>query len=520
MKITAIAMAVCWLVTGCAAGPDYLRPALPATTRFAPAPFPEATASAPVPGGAAQHFTSGIAVRADWWTLFGSPALNQLIADAFAASPTLAAADAALHGAQENMLAQKGAFLPTVQANYSPSRTKIAGNLGGNSPGVQGDGSVISTGAGTPAAQGGTGPFNAPVIYSFHSAQLTVGYAPDVFGGNRRQVEALNGQVRYQALQQEAATTTLATNLVGAAIQEALLREQIAITQDIVAANEHSVALLRRQQHAGFASNLDISLQEGALIQARGLLPPLTKQLEQTRNLLRALSGKAPDQELAQTFDAASLHLPTDLPLSLPSQVVVQRPDVRAAETQVQVASAQVGVAAAARLPQFSIDASIGGAASHFNQMFWPSGAFFNLAGNIAHPLFDGGTLKHRQRAAEAALEQAGAQYRATVLTAFQNVADTLRALHADADALNVASAADNNARASLALIQRQLTRGYVDRLALIGAEQAQRQAALTLAQARANRLGDTAALFQALGGGWGDVVPARTVGALSSLSK
>ena len=492
-----VTFAVLLLLTGCAAGPDYVRPALPPSTGYAPQPLPDTTA------GGGQHFTVGKKVDADWWTAFRSPALNQLILDAYAASPTLAAAKAALRNAQENVSAQKGFFLPTVQANYSPSRTKIAGNLGGNSPGVQGDGSVIATGEGTPAAQGGSGPFNAPVIYSFHTAQLTIGYAPDVFGSNQRQVEALDAQSTYQALQLQAAYTTLAANITGAAIQEALLREQIAITRAIIAANTQTVDLLKRQQHAGFASNLDLRLQEGALLQAQQVLLPLTRQLDQTRNLLRALAGKAPDQALAQTFAPGSLTLPADLPLVLPSQLVAQRPDVRAAEAQVQAASAQVGVAAAARLPQFSIDATVGGAASHFSQMFWSSGTFFNLVGNIAQPLFDGGTLKHRQRAAEATLEQAAAQYQATAITAFQNVADTLRALHGDAEALAVAVAVEQNAGASLALIRRQLTRGYVDRLALIAAEQAQRQATLNVTQAQAARLADTAALYQALGGGW-----------------
>ena len=493
-----IAVAIFLMLTGCAAGPDYVRPGLPASTRFTQEVLPVTTA-----GPAAQHFTAAQALEADWWKRFQSPALNQLVADALAASPTLASAQAALRGAHENVVAQQGMFMPTVQAGYSPSRTKIAGNQGGNSPGVQGDGSVISTGAGTPAAQGGAGPYNQPVTYTFHTAQLTVGFVPDVFGSNRRQVEAASAQASYQALQLQAATTTLVANLVGAAITESLLREQIAITRDVIDANTQMVAVLRRQQHAGFASNLDIRLQEGALVQAQQQLLPLTRQLEQTRNLLRALSGKAPDQVLAQAFDAGSLTLPLDLPLALPSQIVEHRPDVRAAEEQVRAASAQVGVATAARLPQFSIDGAIGGAASHFDQMFWPSGAFFNLVGNITQPLFDGGTLKHRQRAAEAALAEAAAQYQATVITAFQNVSDALRALHADADALQATVAAEQNAGASLALIRRQLVGGYVDRLALIAAEQSARQAGIGVAQAKAARLSDTAALFQALGGGW-----------------
>ena len=497
----ALACAV-WL-GGCAVGPDYARPALAASSGFSPRPLPDTTASAAVPAGEAQRFVAAQAIRADWWKLFESKPLDAVIDKAFAANPTVESAQAALRIAQENVAAQQGFFFPSVQASYVPARTKIAGNLGGNSPGVQGNGSVISTTSNTPAKDGGTAPFNAPAIYDFHTAQLTVGYTPDVFGGNRRQVEALQAQATSQQLQLEATYLTLAANVAAAAIQEALLREQIATTREIVDVNTQSVALLNRQLKAGYASRLDLALQESALAQANQLLPPLEKQFEQTRNLLRALTGGVQDVEVPQTFALASLTLPRELPLSLPSQIVAQRPDVRAAEEQLHAASAQVGVAIANRLPQFSIDATWGGAASRFDQMFLASGRFFNLAGNITQPLFDGGTLRHRQRAAEEALRQADAQYRATVITAFQNVADTLQAIHADARALGAAVELERTTKVSLELVRRQLGRGYVDRLALLTAQQAHEQALLAVVQAQATRLGDTAALFQALGGGW-----------------
>ena len=249
--------------------------------------------------------------------------------------------------------------------------------------------------------QGGKAPFNAPVIYNFHTTQLTVGFTPDVFGANRRQVETLEAQAKYQKLQLEAAYITLASNVTAAAIQEALLREQIGILQTIIASNEKSVEIVERQFKAGYASRLDLSLQQTTLLQAKEQLPPLQKQFEQTRNLLRALAGGMQDSDLPESFDLASLQLPENLPLSLPSQVIEQRPDVRAAEEQLRAASAQIGVALANRLPQFSIDGSWGGAANQFSQMFWSSGRFFELAANIAMPLFDGGVLRHRQRAAE-----------------------------------------------------------------------------------------------------------------------
>lgn len=448
-------------------------------------------------------------IAADWWKLFESPQLNALIEKAFASNPNIQAAEAALRAAQENVYAQRGLFFPTIQANYTPERIKLAGNLGGNSPGVQGNGSVISTVSNTPASQGGTAPFNAPVIYNFHTAQLTVGFVPDVFGSNRRQVEALEAQAEYQRFQLEAAYITLASNVIAAAIQEALVREQIAVTNDIIKANLQSIELVQRQFKAGYASRLDLSVQESALAQAKLLLPPLQKQLDQTRSLLKVLVGQAQDSELTATFDFASLKLPEELPVSLPSDVVEQRPDIRAAEAQLHAASAQVGVAIANRLPQFSINGAAGGAASQFGQMFWDSGKFFKLAANIAQPLFDGGFLRHRQHAAEEELRQAAAQYQSTVITAFQNVADVLHAIHYDADTLNAAAELEKTSKTSLELIRRQYIKGYVDRITQINAEQSYRQASLNLAQARAARLSDTVALMQALGGGWW-VVPGR----------
>ena len=503
-----IVSAVIGLLAGCAVGPDYVRPQLPPSQGYSPAPLPAATASSAGPGGAEQRFVAGRDIQADWWTVFQSAPLNALIKKALAANPNIEAAQASLRVAQENVYAQRGFFFPTVQAGYTPSRTKLAGNLGGNSPGIQGDGSVISTFQGTPASEGGTPPFNGPVIYNFHTAQLTVGFVLDVFGGTRRQVESLEALAQVERYQLEATRITLASNIVAAAIQDAALRRQIATVREMVEANGALVELARRQLKAGYVSRLELAMQENALAQAKQLLPPLQKQFEQNRNLMRMLSGATQEDEVP-AFELDALHLPQELPLSLPSLLVEQRPDVRAAEAQLQAASAQVGVARAARLPQFSIDASWGGAASHFSQMFWNSGKFFDLALNMTQPLFAGGTLLHRERAAREALRQAAAQYRSTVLIAFQNVADTLHAIHTDAEALKATAEVADTARASLDLTRRQHQRGYLDRLALIAAEQTYRQAQLSLAQAQATRLGDTAALFQSLGGGWWQRAPA-----------
>lgn len=486
-------------LSGCAVGPDYHRPALPRAHDYAPAPLPRATASAAAIAGqdpsldGSQNFSAARDISAQWWTLFHSPQLNALIERAFTANPTLTAALATLRQAQENVYAQRGYFFPTLAASYEAQRAKLSGNLASaNTPIYQSNGTVIEP----------LGPAQ-PVTYNFHTAQLTVGFVPDVFGGNRRALEALQAQANQARYQLQAAYVTLASNVVAAAIQEASLRAQIAAVRRIIEGSRRALAILRAQQRLGQVMRLDVAAQETALAASLQLLPPLQKQLEQTRDLLRVLAGNAPDQDVPQSFELSALHLPEDLPLSLPSRLIEQRPDVLVAEAAVHAASAQVGVAVANRLPQFAINGAAGGNATHFSQMFASAGTFWSLAGSVSQSIFDAGTLRHRQRAAEQALVQATAQYRSTVLVAFQNVADSLHALHADADALQAAVAAEQVASEALALTQTQLQAGYVSYLSLLSAQQAYEQAALTRIQAQASRLGDTGALFQALGGGW-----------------
>lgn len=484
------AAALLVLLAGCAVGPDHQRPQLPGATGYHPGASPEIAIVAD------QRIVPGRDIQADWWTLFGSRELDALIEKALAAHPTIEAAKASLAAARANVRAQRGFFAPTVGAGYQPMREKIAANLGGNSPGLQGDGSVIETG------EKDTMPFATPVIYDFHTAQLTVGYSPDVFGGLRREVESLRALAEVEHLQLQAARITLATHIVAAAIEDASLRRQLQITQETIAANEALVELARRLHEAGYASRLAYVVQENALAEARQTLPPLQKQYEQNRNLLRQLAGHPQDQDVP-AFELDALRLPRELPLSLPSQLIEQRPDVRAAEAQLHAVTAQVGVARAARLPQFNIAASWGGAASHFSQMFWSSGKFFEIGASLAGTLFDGGTLRHREKSARETMNQVVAQYKATVLTAYQNVADTLHAVHTDAQALQAATQSERTSREAMDLTRRQHQRGYLDRLALIEAEQDWRQARLAFTQAQAARLGDTATLFQALGGGW-----------------
>ena len=491
---TAVLCACAAAFNGCAVGPDYQRPALPAASSYATGPLPESTGSAPGAVGEAQRFVIAGQVQSDWWALFQSPALNALIVQAFAANPTLEAARASLVVAQENALAQRGLFYPTVQANYSPTRVRTADALS------------------SPAASGAS-------YFTLHTAQLTVGFVPDVFGGNRRQVESLEAQAATQKLQLEAAYVTLASNIAAAAIQEALLREQIAIYRRIVDAGERAIALARRQRQAGYASQLDVSLQETALAQNEQQLPPLQKQLAQTRHLLQALAGSTPDETAAPPFELTDFKLPEALPLSLPSQLVVQRPDVRAAEAQWHAANAQIGVALAARLPSFDLTANIGSTALRLSQLATAGTGFWSIGANLVQPLFDAGTLMHRQRAAEATQAQAAAQYRSTVLGAFQNVADTLNAIQADASTLAAQSRAERAAGRSFDIARAQHDAGATGSFAVLVAQQALRQAAIARIQAQSARLADSVALFQALGGGWLQTADAQRYEAAAVLS-
>jgi NodT family efflux transporter outer membrane factor (OMF) lipoprotein len=281
-------------------------------------------------------------------------------------------------------------------------------------------------------------------------------------------------------------------------------------TRQIIAADEQSLQILRDQLRLGFAMRMDVAAQETALAQAQANLPPLQKQFEQTRDLIRALVGNLPNQDVPETFELDALELPPELPLSLPARIIEQRPDVRAAEAELHAANAQVGVAVAAMLPQFSITGAYGGNADQFAWMFRRGGPFWNLVGNASQPLFEGGTLLHRKRAADDALKQAAAQYQTSVLTAYQNVADTLHASLSDAVALAAQVRAENAAKVTYDLTRRQMDLGYVNYLTLLNAETTFQQALIQRVQAQAARFGDTVAMFQALGGGWWNRVNSR----------
>jgi NodT family efflux transporter outer membrane factor (OMF) lipoprotein len=466
-------------LAGCAVGPDFKKPAAPTVTGYTREPLASGTASAPGAFGAAQRFVTEMDIPGEWWQVFHSEPLNRLIRDSLAANPNLTAAQAALRQAHENTLAQNGSYYPSVEGQFSASRN------------------LTPTEALAPAGPG----FNP--YYSLVTPQLNVSFVPDVWGANRRAVESLAAQEESQKFQLEATYLTLTSNVVSGAVQEASLRGQIAATTETISVESRLLDILRRQMALGQMAGADVAAQEATLAQAQLLLPPLQKQLAQQRDALTALAGRYPSEEAEATFNLQGLALPIDLPLSIPSNLVQQRPDVRQAEANLHAASAQIGQAIAARLPQITLTASLGNTASSASNLFTAGTNFWSLAGGVTGPIFEGFTLLHKQRAAQAAFDQAAAQYKATVIAAFQNVADALRALQSDANALRAASASEAAARRSLAIVHRQLDLGQIAYLSVLNAENTYQQARLALVQAEASRLADTAALFQALGGGW-----------------
>ncbi len=475
---TVLCMAFLAGVSGCAVGPDFKTPAAPDVAGYTPEPLNGPTASVPVAGGEPQRFADGQDIPAEWWTMFHSAPLNAVIEEALKNNADLQAAQAALKVAQENYKAGQGIYYPGIAANFTPTRNK---NAVEPSPTLA----------------------NYVPYFNLYTAQVSVSYSLDVFGGNRRQVETLEALADSQKFQFEATYLTLTSNVVAAAVQEASLRGQIAATEAVIAAATEAMDIFQRRLALGDVAGADVAAQQATLAQAQANLPVLKKQLAQQRDLLTALAGRFPSNEIDQKFDLDSLQLPQDLPVSLPSKLVEQRPDVRSAEGQLHAASAQVGVAIANMLPQFTLSANIGSVATEANQLFQPYNGFWTLAGDVTQPIFQGGQLLHKTRAARANLEQAAAQYRSTVIGAFQNVADTLRALQNDADAVKANAAAERAAADSLSIARKQQQLGDIGYLALLNAQQTYQQAAIALTQSQANRYADTAALFQALGGGW-----------------
>ena len=462
-------------LTGCTVGPDYHPPEAPSVVSLTREPTDVIRTTVPDE------------ISKKWWEVYGSPRINVLVEQALARNPNVEAGLANLKAAQEIVNAQRGLFFPSVQAGYSAAR--------------QNSGSVLS-----PTLNSGD------TLFNLHTAQLNVGFVPDVFGANRRQVESLEAVASSQQYQLDALKITLASNVVAAAIQERLLTEQIDIVQKAIQVAEAQFKQLKRLNSSGYSSGLDVAQQQVIYVQSVALLPPLQKQLEQTRNLLAVLCGQLPAQQLpGGALD--DIHAPTALPQILPSSLVERRPDVQAAQEQLHASHAQIGVAVANMLPQISLSANLAYNNNVLGGLFSTANKSWGLLGGLTQPLFSGGTLSARKRAADATAASARAQYQIVVNTAFQNVADTLYALEADGRSVTAARQVEAANQQLVGYTERQFEKGYISRIVLLGAQQSYLQAQLARAASNATFLGDTVSLYQALGGGWSNADTSTGVG-------
>jgi NodT family efflux transporter outer membrane factor (OMF) lipoprotein len=465
-------------LSGCAVGPDFHSPPSPLTDSYTASPLPAKTVS--VRGsvaGKSQYLKPGENIPAQWWVLFHSPELNFLIVQAIANNPNLAAAQAALRQAQENYRAEVGFLFPTITSQLTVERERFAGStFGQNTPGS---------------------------TFNLYNPSINGTYTVDVFGAIRRQMEALAAQVTFQRFELEAAYLTLTANIVTTVVTEASLRGQIRATYELIGLQRQILDITQKQFKLGAVGGSAVLTQQTQLAQTLATLPALQKSLAQTRHALAVLVGTLPSYYHLPPFEFSDLHLPANLPISCPSELVRQRPDVQASEALLHEASAQIGVATANLLPQFILTGSYGSVANQWSSLFKKNTITWNYAAQVVQTLFDAGTLSAQRRAAIAAYEQAAAQYKQTVLEAFQNVADVLKAVEFDAYNLRAQVEAERSARNNLALTRKQFKLGAVNYLALLTAENQYQQIRIARVQAEALRYSDTAALFQSLGGGW-----------------
>lgn len=471
------ALILAGLLAGCAVGPDFKRPATPDVPGYTAAPLPAHTASAPTTLGVAQHFSAGVRVSAQWWHGLGSSKLHALIEQAFQASPTLASAKATLRQAQEIYSARAGSTLyPQVDAGVSAQRQRL-----------------------NPSTLGQTGDARE---FSLYNASIGVHYQLDLAGGNRRVLEALAARAEYRRYELEGARLTLAANIVTTAITQARLAGQIQATEAILRAQDEQLQITRERVRFGQAAPDDILALQTQVEQTRAGLPLLRKQLQQNEHLLAVLAGQAPGAGGLPSFTLEEFTLPSDLPLVLPSELVRRRPDIQVAEALLHAANAEYGVAVAKLYPQLNISANLGSQALSTGALFGGGSAVWGLVGQLTQPLFNPG-LPAEKRASLAAFDAAAANYQSVVLEALRNVADVLRALDNDAQTLAALATADIAAQGSLESMQRQYALGAASYVQLLTAQQQAQQNRINLIAAQSQRLVDSAALYQALGGGW-----------------
>ncbi len=463
------------LAQGCTVGPRYHAPAPPAIATYTSQPSPRQTASSTGQAGTAQTFNAAGNLPAQWWTLFHSPDLNQMVREALANSPTLVEATARLKEAQEELRARTGSTkYPTVtgSASVEPEQVNLAAF------GI---------------------PFPNPSPFTLLNGSVAVSYALDIFGANRRLIEGLRAERDYQAWQLAGARLMLAGNVVSAAIQQADVGRQIDLTRQMLALQERELKIVEQRYQAGGVSDYDVRSQRTLVAQTRAALPALEQRLQAVNDQLAVLMGKSPAEAHIPVLSLDSLHLPEELPVSLPSSLVRQRPDIRAAEALLHQASANVGIATANLYPQITLSGSGGALGTSLSS----GGAIWNVSAGLTQPIYNGGALRAEKRKAQAAYQQAGSVYQQTVLQAFQQVADTLYAIENDAQTLQARAEAATDAEASYKIAALRYGAGGISQVAALDAERQQLQTALDRAAAAAAPYSDSATLFEALGGGW-----------------
>jgi NodT family efflux transporter outer membrane factor (OMF) lipoprotein len=465
--------AILALLGGCAAGPNFVRPAPPDTDRYTSGPRPEATVAA---DGRAQHFTPGAAIPADWWELFQSAQLDAVVRMAISNNPTLQAAEASLRQSQDNLRAGYGLYFPQMEAEAAASRQRTA-----------------------PVQQGSR---SSSSVFNLFTASGTISYALDVFGGKRRTVEGLQAQADSQRYESKAAYVVLCANVVNTSIARAAYAAQIRATEELIELEKQQLHLAETQVQAGTAPYSTVLSARGLIAANQALLAPLEQNASQAEHLLATLEGAAPSKATLPNIDLNGLSLPVDLPVSLPSELVKQRPDILSAEAQMHVASANIGIATAAMFPSFSLSGTYGGASSTLGNLSAVS-KFWSIGPTATTPVFQGTSLWYARRAARDAYQQSQANYRQTVLGAFEQVADCLKALEHDAEGLQAQAEARRAAGEALHLLQANYRAGVAGYLDVLTADAQFHQATIGYLQALAQRHQDTVALFVALGGGW-----------------
>jgi len=468
--------AVVALLGACAVGPDFVRPVSPEAERYTREALPEVTVAA---DGQAQRFAPETAMAAEWWRLFKSAKLDAIVQQAIANNPTLQAAEASLRQSQDNLRAGQGVFYPQAEAGLDGRRERTA-------PSQQG---LSTTGT----------------IFSLVTLSGTISYALDVFGGERRTVEGLRAQTDYARYESKAAYLTLTANVVNTAIARAAYSAQIRATDQLIELEIQQLHATEAQVRAGTVSYASVLGMRSLIAANQASLAPLKQKADQAEHLLAILEGVVPSKATLPDIDLSELSLPVDLPVSLPSDLVRERPDILAAEAQLHLASANIGVATAAMFPSFSLSGTYGAAGSSFSKLSASESRFWNIGPSATIPVFQGGQLWFGRRAAIDAYQQSQASYRQAVLGAFAQVADSLNALEHDAEALQALVEAQRTAAEALSLLQVNYRAGLVAYLEVLAADVQFHAASVAYLQAVAQRHQDTVGLFVALGGGWWD---------------